>query len=416
MQLQIQAGTRSQGPGTAGTADNPFEIDARASLERLRGAIDAATSACGARGLNSLQLSRKLSIDKSLAWRIARFAQYEDVLLGSRHLPGDAGLRIFVRAVRARGGSDAAGELVRAIDGFDAVVRDHAGSRHAFRALVANCVAGPVDECGSEYRKAAFQANAAVWGIQARARVVLTFLTKDDRGGTDLSMVSGFVGLRRNRRDLSWPVVRRRIVGEGGRDRSAEPRPLDPACPADAPPILAEHSTLPGESLRPITTEHGHWYELPQGELGAAGAVDLFFGEHCPGARHAPVRGIAPPTETLVRLDVPAENVIVDLFVDRALALDALPSAELLGLLAGGTGESVADREWQRMTLAERPEEIGNEPRHWTTPANPRHWELVHDCMRWLDRRPASFRTFRLNMAWPPIPTALVLSTPIAGR
>jgi hypothetical protein len=45
----------------------------------------------------------------------------------------------------------------------------------------------------------------------------------------------------------------------------------------------------------------------------------------------------------------------------------------------------------------------------------PRHWELVHDCMRWLDRRPSSFRAFRLHVRWPAIPTALTVTAPL-GR
>ena len=49
-------------------------------------------------------------------------------------------------------------------------------------------------------------------------------------------------------------------------------------------------------------------------------------------------------------------------------------------------------------------------------PVAPRHWELIHDCMRWIDRRPTDFRAHRLAMRWPLIPTALVVSTPIGKR
>jgi hypothetical protein len=85
-------------------------------------------------------------------------------------------------------------------------------------------------------------------------------------------------------------------------------------------------------------------------------------------------------------------------------------------LLSGGSGENCADRERDRMPLAEQPQEIGQEPRAWTTPVAPRHWELIHDCMRWIDRRPTDFRAHRLAMRWPLIPTALVVSTPIGTR
>lgn len=392
-----------------------FEQAAAGALGELRSATAAAIAAAGGSGLNSLALSRKLGIDKSLSWRMVRFAQEGDAFAGSKHLPGDAGLRIFVRAIRSAAGQACGDALAAALDGLDRVVREHAGNRTAFRALLANCTEGGLtDDRAMDFRKAAFQANSALWGIEANARVMLAFITQG-KSGTDVALVSGYLGVRRNRRDLSWPVARRRVLGHEGRTREAIAMPLDPSVPMDAPPILAEYSSLPAESLRPIGTEHGFWYELPEGDIGSAGAVDCVFGERMPGAGPAPKSGIVQPAEVMLRLDMPVEHVLMEVFVDRDIPLAGRPTAALFGLLSGGTGENTADRERQRMPIAEQPVELGNEPRSWSTPVAPRHWEMVHDCMRWLDRRPASFAIHRLALRWPLIPTALVMSTPI-GR
>lgn len=407
----IQAPKR---PSAATT--NSFEHVAGQALRQLRDAVGEAIAAVDGKDLNSLALSRKLDIDKSLSWRLVRFAQDPDLFGGGAHLPGDAGLRIFARAVAADAGPAAAAALLTGIEALDRIVREHAGSRTAFRALLANCGdRAAADDRAAEFRKAAFQANAAIWGIAANARVMLAFLTPGADDGTDVTLVGGFLGLRRNRRELSWPVARRRVLGHEGRTRESIAVPLDPALPMDAPPILAEYSTVGADRLLPISTEHGYWYELPEGDIGSSGAIDCMFGERIRGA--GPVRrsGTAQPAEVLLRLDVPVEHVLMDVFVDRSLQLDAPPSADLYGLLGGGSGENAVDRERQRMALAERPEEIGNEPKHWSTPVFPRHWELVHDCMRWLDRRPSSFRAFRLQVRWPAIPTALTVTAPL-GR
>jgi hypothetical protein len=411
----IQAPRRSEATPCAASASTSFEQAAGGALTALRDAVKAAIASVGGTGLNSLALSRKLEIDKSLSWRIVRFAEDADSFAGSHHLPGDAGMRIFVRAVTARSGIAAGTALAAAIDALDRVVREHAGSRTAFRALVANCGNQAADHRAAEFRKTAFQANSAIWGIAAHARVVLAFLTPGVDDGTDVTLVGGFLGLRRNRRELSWPIARRRVLGQQGRTRESIAVPLDPALPIDAPPILADYSSIAADRLLPISTEHGYWYELPEGDIGSAGAVDCIFGERIRGA--GPVRrpGTVQPAEVLVRLDMPVEHLLVDVFVDRSLQLDAPPSAALYGLLGGGSGENAVDRDRQRMALAERPEEIGNEPRHWSTPVFPRHWELVHDCMRWLDRRPSSFRAFRLHVRWPAIPTALTVTAPL-GR
>lgn len=393
-----------------------FELLAQSALQALRDRVASSIAACGGGGLNSLQLSRKLGIDKSLAWRLVRFSQDEDVFAGSRHLPGDAGLRIFVRAVRSTAGEAAAGSLAASIEALEQVIRDHAGSRAAFRTLLANCGAGAVDERAADYRKAAFQANSAIWGIEAHARIAMAFLTAGDAGGTDVALVDGFLGLRRNRREMSWPMARRWVAGHEGNGRAPRAMPLDPSVAGDAPALLAEYSSVLAESLLPASTADGHRYELPVGDdIGAAGAVDVVFGERLPGA--GPVRraGSDQPAEVMVRMDLPTEHLLLDVFVGRELDGGSDPAAELFGLLSGGSGESSVDRERQRMPMAERPAEIGNDPKQWANPVSPRHWEMVHDCMRWLDRRPSSFRTFRLHLRWPAIPTAVVVTACIRG-
>lgn len=406
------AAPKASGPAQARGAVG-FELAAATALGELRSATAAGIAAAGGSDLNSLALSRKLGIDKSLSWRMVRFAQEGDAFAASKHLPGDAGLRIFVRAIRSAAGQDCADALAAALEGLDRVVREHAGNRTAFRALLANCTEGGLaDDRATEFRKSAFQANSALWGIEANARLMLAFLTQGT-SGTDVALVSGYLGVRRNRRDLSWPVARRRVLGHQGRTREAIAMPLDPSVPMDAPPMLAEYSSITAESLRPVGTEHGFWYELPEGDIGSAGSVDCVFGERMPGAGPAPKSGVVQPAEVLLRLDMPVEHVLMEIFVDRDIPLAGEPTAALFGLLSGGTGENTADRERQRMPIAERPVQLGNEPKAWSTPVAPRHWEMVHDCMRWLDRRPASFVIHRLALRWPLIPTALVMSTPI---
>ena len=413
-------------PPTQATASKPttsqrdgesFEKAAQGALTRLRDAARAAFVAAGGPDFNSLALSRKLSVDKSLSWRLVRFAQEGDVFAGSKHLPGDAGLRIFARAIR--GGlvpAAVATEYSDALDALDAVIKEHAGSRAAFRALLANCASEqPGEVHGTEFRRSAFQANSALWGIEASTRLLCAFLTAGDRC-TDVALVSGFLGLRRMRRDLSWPLARRRVLGHEGRTRERIAMPLDPSVPMDAPPLLAEYSSVSAESLRPISTEHGFWYELPEGEIGGTASVDCLFGERMPGAGPAARKGGIERPEVLLRIDMPTEHVLMDIFVDRDIPIAGMPSATLFGLLTGGNGENTPDRERQRMPICEQPTEIGIEPKSWVTPVAPRHWEVVHDCMRWLDRRPASFRVFRLALRYPIIPTALVVTTPIGSE
>ena len=403
-----------------GQGSGTFETAAKRALERLRGATKSTIESAGLGEVNSLALSRKLAIDKSLSWRMVRFVEEPNAFSASKHLPGVAGLRIFARAVSAAGATvGAVAQFDAALAELESVIAKHAGTRSAFRALLTHCTDEPqADDRAIGFRRGAFEANAALWGIQAHTRLMMAFLTVGELGAVDVALVSGFLGLRRSRRDLSWPVARRRVLGHEGRSSAGSAgsaRPLDPSVALDAAPMLSEYSTIRGESLRPIGTEHGFWYELPEGNIGLRGAVDCVFGERLPGAGPALRDGAVEDAEVMLRVDLPVEHVLLEVFVERAIPVTGSPTVSQYSLLTGGSGENSPDRERGRIPVADQVQELGEDPRTWSTPIAPRHWEMVNDCMQWMSRTPADFTVHRVSMQWPLMPTAVVLST-LLGR
>ena len=401
-----------------GQGSGTFETAAKRALERLRGATKSTIESAGLGDVNSLALSRKLAIDKSLSWRMVRFVEEPNAFSASKHLPGVAGLRIFARAVNAAGATAASvAQFDAALAELEGVIAKHAGTRSAFRALLTHCTDEPqADDRAIGFRRGAFEANAALWGIQARTRLMMAFLTVGERGAVDVALVSGFLGLRRSRRDLSWPVARRRVLGHEGRSSAGVALPLDPSVALDAAPMLSEYSTIRGGSLRPIGTDHGFWYELPEGDIGLRGAVDCVFGERLPGAGPALRDGAVEDAEVMLRVDLPVEHVLFEVFIERAIPVTGTPTVSQYSLLTGGSGEHSPDRERGRIPCADQVQELGNDPRTWSTPVAPRHWEMVNDCMQWLSRTPADFAVHRVSMQWPLMPTAVVLSTLLGRR
>jgi len=397
-----------------GQASGTFETAAKRALERLRGATKSTIDSAGLGDVNSLALSRKLAIDKSLSWRIVRFVEEPNPFSASRHLPGLAGLRIFARAVNAAGATAASvAQFETALAELESVIAKHAGTRSAFRALLTHCTDEPqADDRAIGFRRGAFEANAALWGIQARTRLMMAFFTVGELGAVDVALVSGFLGLSRSRRDLSWPVARRRVIGHEARGSACSARPFDPGVELDAAPMLSEYSTIRGESLRPIGTDNGTWYELPEGNIGLRGAVDCVFGERLTGVGPA-LRDVA---EVMLRVDLPVEHVLLEVFIARAIPVTGAPTVSQYSLLTGGTGENSPDRERGRIPVAEQVQELTDDPRTWSTPIAPRHWEMVNDCMQWLSRKPGEFTVHRVSMQWPLMPTAVVLSTLLGPR
>lgn len=401
-----------------GQGSGTFETAAKRALERLRGATKSTIESADLGDVNSLALSRKLAIDKSLSWRMVRFVEDPNAFSASKHLPGAAGLRIFARAVNAAGATAASvAQFDAAIAELEGVIAKHAGTRSAFRALLTHCTDEPqADDRAIGFRRDAFEANAALWGIQAHTRLMMAFLTVGELGAVDVALVSGFLGLRRSRRDLSWPVARRRVLRHEASSSAGSARPLDPSVALDAAPVLSEYSTVRGESLRPIGTDHGFWYELPEGGIGLRGAVDCVFGERLTGAGPALREGSVDDAEVMLRVDLPVEHVLLEVFIARSIPVAGAPTVSQFSLLTGGTGEISPDRERGRIPVADQVQELTDDPRTWSTPIAPRHWEMVNDCMRWLSRKPGEFTVHRVSMQWPLMPTAVVLSTLLGRR
>ncbi len=356
-------------------------------------------------------LARTLQVDKSLAWRVLRFVRDPDHLSGARHLPGDAGLHIIVRAFRARNAPSATcNALEAAIAELDRVVRVHAGSRSAFRALLAHAApATDGREGASDFRRMGFYANAALWGVETATRSSIVFLTPGAQpGSVDAAVASGFVGLRRIRRDLAWPLMQQRPMSVNG-SRCAG-RPLEPGARNDQPPLLKGHSTINAAHLRHVPAPDGAWCELLEGNIGSSAAIDCFFGERFDGA-HARPNGVkhAPP-EALLRLDIPARNAVVDLYVDRALPHRPPMQAALYSLLTGGDGTPEQRHARDRLPCPDPVRTLTRDSDEGATALIPQYAALVRECLGWMGRERAHFDHYRVEVKFPLIPTALALS------
>jgi hypothetical protein len=110
------------------------------------------------------------------------------------------------------------------------------------------------------------------------------------------------------------------------------------------------------------------------------------------------------------------EHVLLEVFIERAIPVTGSPTVSQYSLLTGGSGENSPDRERGRIPVADQVQELGADPRTWSTPIAPRHWEMVNDCMQWMSRTPADFTAYRVSMQWPLMPTAVVLSTLLGSR
>lgn len=395
---------------TAPQSPETFKSAAAATLLALQHATRAVLEQVAPAGTNSLALSRLMQVDKSLSWRICRFATTTDVFAASAHLPGDAGLRIFARAARA--GTvrmDAVEALERALADLESLVRTHARNRASFRAMLAQVTdPGGEDPRVVEYRKGAYVANAAIWGIEAATKFKSVFILPGAASGSvDVGVISGCVGLNRVRGSVSWPLYNRRITHDGS-PVATQAVPLDPSTPADALPLLTHWSTVRPDQL--AITHHGHemrcW--LPAGDVGRNGSEDCFFGERYLGVVPSRDGDRDRVIHVVSRHDIPSERSVLEVWVDRDCGLACDPVARLASTLIEAPETGTVDTSLRRLPFETRIRPIDPAPAQ--DPVIPGWHQLVAAAMEWLQVPPERFDGHRLVMRYPTLSTELVLS------
>src|SRR5215207_2510197 len=265
------------------SADSEFSDAAATRLRAAQAAVIDVLALAGVGGARPADLGRQLKLDKTLAWRVARFVEESDPLRAARHLPGGGAVEILLKAAREQGvGADRV-EAVRVADRqLREFVRQHAGDRRSFEAMLARGRRDPRVE--SDERRELFRAGSVVWGVRAQAQVLALVLRPSESvdGMLDVLQVGGLVGLERLRAELPWIVRRFRVSDDAERDgQSVQRAPLDPdSVTTGGMPLIPEFCSRPLPELRRFKGPDGWAYdELIPGPVGREGLVTCVSGE-----------------------------------------------------------------------------------------------------------------------------------------
>lgn len=127
------------------------------------------------------ELQRATALDMKLCWKVFRVLKSGDPLGAARFVPGPANMRSLMDTMRAMGaGDDLLARLASASERFERVVLEHAGDRQTFDSMT-SAFADPESESKEtlRQRRASFQANSHIWGVQADA-MVMTMIQRPD--------------------------------------------------------------------------------------------------------------------------------------------------------------------------------------------------------------------------------------------
>lgn len=406
------------------SVEKPFASAADSAIRQAQSALAELIGAAGLGGSRAVDLARRLKLDKTLAWKLARFTDHEDPREAFKHLPGRGGVEIVVNAAEDLGVSAPRLERVREADrrlrGF---VRQHAGDRRTFEAMLAG--ARPDAAAELEERKAYYKAGSAIWGVRARAQLLTLalFPSPDRPDRLDCVQVSGFVHLERLRPDVPWVIRRLRIHDDAGSPGEPFERlPLDPrgaaGASAEAPgrplSLMPDYCTEPLPAIRQRRGDSGWLYdELAPGDVGRRGAVTVICGERY---RHAvPRNHSADNTEGRYVLTVrtPLEHVQFDLLLHPSLTHFRWPTLTV----AGNLEERIStERAPGRELFPIRPADA-TPPGLSRTPAVALDYAaLLADAFaRGGAGDLATYRAYRAAVDFPPAPCELTLTCELVG-
>jgi hypothetical protein len=184
-----------------------------------------------------------------------------------------------LNTLAAQGAPVHAIESVRtALHAFSRVIDEHASGRDDFNLMLDSMGLAAPERQLEASRELAFRGNSGICGLQARTRLTTNILvpSKSGDGLADVAMVGGFVGLRRLRSRVRWPLFRFQAYSDdvGTHLDAKMSAPLN----EDTPRILSEFSSMANPPIESVLKDKTLEVMLTDGEVGNRGAFDCFVG------------------------------------------------------------------------------------------------------------------------------------------
>jgi hypothetical protein len=366
------------------------------------------------------EVARRFGVNKTLTWNIARVVSGTDPLATLQNVPGSSALQILLGAIQRDGADPAVVERVRsAARVLDQTIERHFGDRATLDLIVDNVRPDRGDHLELS-RKLAFRGNSGLWGVQAKARLMTAFMapSREQPDRIDMAIVRGFVGLRRLRCDVRWPIFQLRGWG-GESDRMTmehwQPLEADAKSPSVLP-ILRRFSTVADADVEEVRTPRGLNYILAPGPVGNVGAVDCFMADYSRAAANRYRNADDTTGEFGATISAPTERLIFDLVVDKELEFALSPKVLAFG---GVFMDRSGDPDPDDVIPVPVPQEVAQlpgQPPVVSTPLVPRYAELatlVYEKMGW---NPADFRACRLELSYPPMGATVLLRFTLPNR
>ena len=379
---------------TSSTPAPPFREHYERSIAELQASwIDLLTS-MGIAEERPLHLSRRLGLSSTLSWHLSRMIQASTPAEAAQYVRGTTSMgRLLDACARHGAGQEELKRVASAQDAFETMVTTHAGDRKTLDAMLLGEEDPDDDKQREQVRKQAFQANSAICGVQARARVGTMILAPSEPGGNwTAASFGGLLNFRRLVSGVSWPATYLRgpytvtdvSAGPDGPSRSLH--------------LFEEFCSVPPSDLRAKQEKDGVSYWLENDRVGLSGAVNYF-------SRVAAEDEILPEgNEEYLDLKTPVEVLVFTILFRR----DMRPSKVtpfVYNRMQGSIALPLHENKELHLPFRPKLENFEHAPQGISTPSVPRHREMAERTCEWMGWNLEDFCGYRMVMRYPPIPT-----------
>ena len=390
-----------------------FETECRDRVAQLRIALIELYDSVGADPATPQDVARKFRLNKTLTWNVARLLQASDDLAAVHHVPGESSLQKVIAAT-ARYGADpqTVARARQAVQDFRQMIDEHAGDRPTLDLIIDGAGRGQ-DKSLELSRRLAFRGNSGLYGVQARTRVVANFLSPnpDDPDRLDMVTVSGYVGFRRLRSGVRWPLFKPRSWGISS--DPAEQRDIEPVEPSDEAaagfPLMPSFARGSLPKITRVMNSEGRTFVLEAGPVGNEGAFDCFWGDILRGAVNRSSTAKGECGEFGANITAPAERLIMDIIVDEELDFALAPEMLVFGRSFAHGHPTGGNDDPSLLPIQHPISLLAGSPPLVNTPLVPNYARLVSRVYERMAWDPKRFRGVRLSLEYPPLGSNVIL-------
>jgi hypothetical protein len=383
------------------------------AIHSLRGALLEVVTDAGGDPTKPQMVSRKFGIDKSLAWKVSRVISAGEVDSAMAHMPGEAGMDIFLDTLQKSGARTVTVKRARqAVQSFRSLVSQQVGDRPTLE-LVLDAMPGRKQDRLLMSRKLAFRGNSGIWGVQARARLDSLILAPNlhDPSMVDVVKVSAWIDFRRIRPDIRWTLFR---FGSF-RDNQLfyNDRPIDRASDGSAASLLLTPFCTAGTSEISVSDYAGGGlkeFQLGPGIVGNKGAFTCFGAGLTEklGSRYSPVPD--ERADFLTAVLAPVESISIDIIAHKDLTFAHNPTFACYGMHHVDPSTLKDDL---RLPLTPETTQLGLDLPLLANPAVPEYRRAMHYVFDQLGWPREQFVGTRFALEYPPFPSTTAVSCPL---